>query len=195
MLRTQKSKNGTPFRRRHLQHASANVYGRLSRHARLALFGMVLTNAVLNGRMENGAQPIMIRTIAFLLLGAALALPQDHQALVNEHGDDVVGFSHDKTTHHFELTYDGGVIDVRANDVRDTESRDQIRSHFRHISQMFVQGNFNVPMLVHGTSVPGTATMTRLKDQLHWQLLETPRGARQDYQTGDCPMVHGMVEN
>jgi hypothetical protein len=167
--------------------------------------------------MENGAQSIMIRTVASLLLAAALALPQDHQAMVNEHGDHVMGFSHDKTTHHFELTYDGGAIDVRANDVRDTESRDQIRSHFRHISQMFAQGNFNVPMLVHGTSVPGTATMTRLKDQLHWQLLETPRGARivvtadnkealdalheflrfqiQDHQTGDCPMVHGMVEN
>jgi hypothetical protein len=67
-------------------------------------------------------------------------------------------------------------------------------------------------MLVHGTNVPGTATMTRLKDQLHWALTETQRGARitvtadnkdaldavheflrfqiQDHQTGDCPMVH-----
>ena len=123
-----------------------------------------------------------------------------------------MGFSHEKTTHHFELNYDGGAIDVRANDIRDTESRDQIRNHFHHIAQMFAEGNFSAPMLVHGTNVPGTATMTRLKDQLHWALTETPRGARitvsaynkdgldavheflrfqiQDHQTGDCPMVH-----
>jgi hypothetical protein len=132
--------------------------------------------------------------------------------MVNEHGDHVMGFSHEKTTHHFELRYEGGAIDVRANDVRDTESRNQIRTHFRHIARMFAEGNFNAPMLVHGVAVPGTATMTRLKNQLHWKLRETARGARitvtadnkesldavheflrfqiDDHKTGDCPIVH-----
>jgi hypothetical protein len=153
----------------------------------------------------------MIKTAGFLLLGAALMFAQDHHAMVNEHGDKVMGFSHEKTTHHFELSYDGGAIDVRADDVKDTESRDQIRSHFRHIVQMFADGNFNAPMLVHSTDVPGTATMSKLKDQLHWEMHETQRGARitvtadnkaalnavheflrfqiEDHQTGDCPMV------
>jgi hypothetical protein len=153
----------------------------------------------------------MIRSISVLCIGAVLAFSQDHHALVNAHGDHAMGFSHEKTTHHFELTYDGGAIDVRANDVKDAESRDQIRGHFHHIVQMFAAGNFHVPMLVHSTTVPGTETMTRLKDQLHWDLQETPRGARinitadnkaaldavheflrfqiEDHQTGDCPMV------
>ena len=153
----------------------------------------------------------MVRFAAFLFLAAALTFAQDHQTMVNEHGDHVMGFSHEKTTHHFELNYEGGAIDVRANDVRDAESRDQIRSHFRHMAQMFAEGNFNAPMLVHGVAVPGTATMSRLKDQLHWNLQETPRGARitvtadnkealdavheflrfqiDDHKTGDCPMV------
>jgi hypothetical protein len=159
---------------------------------------------------QQGDNLSMIRTTAFLVLGVALAFAQDHQAMVNEHGDHVMGFSHEKTTHHFELTYDGGAIDVRANDAKDTESRDQIRGHFQHIAQMFAAGNFNAPMLVHSTTVPGTATMTQLKDQ-HWELKETPRGARinitadnkaaldavyeflrfqiEDHKTGDCPMV------
>jgi hypothetical protein len=153
----------------------------------------------------------MIKSISVLCIGAVLAFSQDHHALVNAHGDRAMGFSHEKTTHHFELTYDGGAIDVRANDVKDAESRDQIRGHFHHIVQMFAAGNFHVPMLVHSTTVPGTETMTRLKDQLHWDLQETPRGARinitadnkaaldavheflrfqiEDHQTGDCPMV------
>ncbi len=153
----------------------------------------------------------MVRPIAVLILGTTLAFSQDHQAMVNQHGDHVMGFSHEKTTHHFELHYDGGVIDVRANDVQDTESRDQIRGHFRHIAQMFAAGNFNVPMLVHSTTVPGTETMSRLKDQIHWDLEETPRGARivitadnktaldavhdflrfqiEDHKTGDCTAI------
>ena len=82
----------------------------------------------------------MIRTIAIALFCSTLMVAQDHQAMINEHGDDVMGFSHEKTTHHFELNYEGGAIDVRANDVRDTQSRDQICSHFRHIAQMFADG-------------------------------------------------------
>jgi len=137
---------------------------------------------------------------------------QDHLAEVNRHGDHEMGFSHEKTTHHFELNYDGGVIDVRANDAKDIESRDLIRTHLHHVAAMFADGNFNVPMLVHSRKdVPGTAAMAKLKDQLHWDVDETPRGARiritadnkparsavheflrfqiADHQTGDCPMV------
>ena len=123
-----------------------------------------------------------------------------------------MGFSHEKTAHHFTLNEDGGTIEVRANDVKDTESRDQIRDHFKHIVQMFAAGDFNVPMLVHARKdVPGTAVMSKLRDQLHWELQETPRGAKiaivadnepalraiheflrfqiADHKTGDCPMV------
>jgi hypothetical protein len=153
----------------------------------------------------------MIRIAATLFFGTVLVFSQDHHAMINEHGDHEMGFSHEKTTHHFELSYDGGAIDVRANDVKDIESRDQIREHFRHILGMFSNGNFDVPMLVHSTNVPGTATMSKLKSQLHWEMRQTPRGARltvtadnkpaldavheflrfqiEDHQTGDCPMV------
>lgn len=128
-----------------------------------------------------------------------------------DHMDHVMGFSHDKTTHHFELHKDGGSIEVRADDVKDTESRDQIRGHFQHIRQMFANGDFNVPMLVHERDVPGTATMSRLKGDLHWELQQTDQGARivvtadtkaardavheflrfqiADHKTGDCTSV------
>ena len=131
---------------------------------------------------------------------------------MQQHGDHVMGFSHEKATHHFELNQDGGVIEVRANDITDTATRDQIRSHFNHIVQMFAAGNFTAPMLVHGrTDVPGTAVMAERKDQLHWELHQTPRGAKivvtadnkpaldavhdflrfqiSDHQTGDCTAV------
>lgn len=38
---------------------------------------------------------------------------QSHQAVVESHGDQAMGFPHDKTTHHFRILSNGGVIEVR----------------------------------------------------------------------------------
>jgi len=103
---------------------------------------------------------------------------QDHEAALNQHGDQVMAFSHETTTHHFVLTADGGLIEVRANDIKDAANLAQIRGHFQHIARMFADGNFNAPMLVHSQDVPGTSTMARLKNSLHWDMQEIPRGAR-----------------
>jgi hypothetical protein len=152
-----------------------------------------------------------LATLFILSAGLAFA-QQDHDAMLNQHGDHVMGFSQEKTTHHFELTQDGGSIEVRDNDIDDVASRDEIQKHFHHIVQMFAAGNFSAPMLVHARpDVPGTATMTALKSKLHWQLQETARGAKltvvadnkealdavhdflrfqiTDHQTGDCTAV------
>jgi hypothetical protein len=89
-----------------------------------------------------------------------------------------MGFSHEKATHHFSLYTDGGAIEVSANDATDTETRDQIRSHFKHIVMMFADGNFEIPMLVHDKNPPGADAMTRLRAQIHYNLEDTPQGAR-----------------
>jgi hypothetical protein len=163
----------------------------------------------------------MHRATLLLLVASAATFAQgphiagrespNQQTALNQNGDHVMGFSHEKTTHHFVLTADGGLIEVRANDVKDAVTLDQIRSHFQHIARMFAEGNFNAPMLVHSQNVPGTAAMSRLKNDLHWKLEDIPRGARivitadnneaadavhaflrfqiSDHQTGDCTAV------
>lgn len=102
----------------------------------------------------------------------------EHHAAVDQRGDDVMGFSHAKTTHHFRLYPDGGAIEVQANDPQDTASRDQIRAHLSHISQMFAAGNFHAPMLIHGRMPPGVSTLQRLKEAVSYQFEETDRGGR-----------------
>jgi len=57
---------------------------------------------------------------------------------------------------------DGGKIVVTANDPNDKASIEQIRMHLSHIVSTFLNGNFNAPMLIHGTNSPGVATMIRL---------------------------------
>jgi hypothetical protein len=90
----------------------------------------------------------------------------------------MMGFSHDKATHHFSLYTDGGAIEVKANDAADTATRDQIRMHFTHIAKMFTNGDFNIPMLVHQQNPPGADVVKRLKDQITYRFEETPQGGR-----------------
>lgn len=131
-----------------------------------------------------------MRTTAVWVLATAMALtahaqqkptptpPADDHSAMMKRGDQAMGFSHEKTTHHFLLFKDGGAIEVNANDPKDTASRDEIRQHLSHITQMFAAGNFNVPMLIHGTTPPGVPTMKELRDQIHYVFQETDSGAR-----------------
>ncbi len=105
-----------------------------------------------------------------------------------------MGFSHEKTTHHFLLRRNGGTIEVEANDAGDQESRDQIQSHLGHIAQMFSQGNFNTPMLVHGFTPPGTAVMTKRKAKIRYSYEATPKGGRVVITTADKEALAAVHE-
>lgn len=96
---------------------------------------------------------------------------------MNRRHGQAMGFDQLKTTHHFILTEDGGVIRVDANDAKDSQSRDQIRMHLSHIAMMFGDGNFKTPMLVHAETPAGAETMRRLKADIKYQYEETDRGA------------------
>ena len=114
---------------------------------------------------------------AVLLLGQEKPT-DDRHAAVNSRGDHAMGFSHDKTVHHFRLLKDGGTIEVTSNDPKDTESRDQIRMHLKHIAAAFSAGNFEMPMFIHDQVPPGVPAMKRLKNQIKYEVESLPAGAR-----------------
>jgi hypothetical protein len=113
-----------------------------------------------------------------LLVAGTIAYSQSHHDEVNRRGDHAMGFSHEKTTHHFRLAKDGGAIEVTANDPKDTESRDQIRQHLTHIAVMFSAGNFDAPMLIHDQTPPGVPAMKRLKSQIKYEFESMDLGGR-----------------
>jgi hypothetical protein len=137
----------------------------------------------------------------------------DHLDGVNRRGDPVMGFSHAKTTHHFLLKPDGGVIQVEANGANDVASRDQIRRHLKHIAKKFSEGDFAAPALIHAQTPPGAPAMQSLKAEIKYEFEESERGGRvrissnnpgavkaiheflrfqiKDHQTGDS----GEIEN
>lgn len=110
----------------------------------------------------------------FAIVLLALFAAQD----LSTRGDHAMGFSHDKTTHHFFLYIDGGAIQVTANDPKDTESRAQIRMHLGHIAQMFGSGDFQTPMLVHAELPPGVPVMKKLKSDIRYTFEEIEQGGR-----------------
>ena len=118
-----------------------------------------------------------------LLLTLAAAPVQDHHG---GHARAVMGFDQERTTHHFLLHEDGGVISVDVKDPGDSKNRDAIRAHLPHIATMFGSGNFAAPMLVHeSANVPGTAAMAAKKDAVRYRYAETPNGGRVTITTTD----------
>ena len=105
---------------------------------------------------------------------------QGHQRMdgVNKRGDHAMGFSHEKTTHHFRLGRDGGAIEVTANDPNDAASQEQIRTHLRHIAKLFKEGDFSKPLFIHGETPAGVTTMKRLKSDISYTFEAIERGAR-----------------
>src|SRR5260370_19897252 len=81
---------------------------------------------------------------------------QHHQDVV-ERGDQVMGFSHVKTAHHFRLYSDGGAIEAEASDAEDTVSRDAIRAHLEHIATLFAAGAVFSPKVSYWPDPAGRA--------------------------------------
>ncbi len=120
---------------------------------------------------------------AILLVAAGLVFAQDHpkdahHAAVDTRGDHAMGFSHEKTTHHFFLYRDGGAIQVTDNDPKDTESRDEVQMHLGHIAMMFTNGDFEIPMLVHDQVPPGVPVMKKFKGEIKYTYEKTELGGR-----------------
>jgi hypothetical protein len=114
-----------------------------------------------------------------LLLAATSAQHTDHRDDdLTRRGDAVMGFSHEKTTHHFRLRAGGGEIEITANDARDDESAIAIRGHLRHIARMFADGNFTAPILIHAQNPPGTDVMAARKQTISYVVEPVSAGGR-----------------
>ena len=101
-----------------------------------------------------------------------------HQADVEKHGDEAMGFPHDKTTHHFRLYSDGGAIEVTVNDTKDSQNMQAIRSHLTHIATMFSDGEFSIPMFVHDQVPPGVPVMKEKRAEISYSFEDLPTGGR-----------------
>jgi hypothetical protein len=121
-----------------------------------------------------------------------LAMPQQGDPALNSRGEHVMGFSQDKTTHHFELTKTGGIIQVRVKDPADSAIRDHIRMHLQHISKSFAEGDFEDPMEVHAEVPPGVPAMKKLKDKITYRYESIASGGRVVIRTDNADALEAV---
>lgn len=126
--------------------------------------------------------------------GAAVGLPQHGDAAMNARGDHVMGFEHDKTTHHFALTKSGGSIQVQANDAADSTSREHIRMHLEHIAKAFAAGEFEDPVEVHAQAPPGVSVMKKSKTKISYRYESIERGGKVVILSDDAEAVKAVHE-
>lgn len=117
-----------------------------------------------------------------------------HQADVEKHGDEAMGFSHDKTSHHFRLYSDGGAIEVIVNDPKDSQNMLAIRSHLTHIVTMFSNGEFSIPMFVHDQVPPGVPAMKEKRAEISYSFEELPAGGRVRIKTRNPDALKAIYE-
>src|SRR5579864_856001 len=150
----------------------------------------------------------MKTAIAFLILGSLQLAGQDmqscpmhkghmkealqHEAYVEKHGDQAMGFPHDKTAHHFRLYSDGGTIEVTANDSKDSQNMQAIRSHLTHIVAMFSNGDFSIPMFVHDQVPPGVSVMKDKQAEISYSFEELPTGGRVRIKTANADALKAV---
>lgn len=113
---------------------------------------------------------------------------------VDKRGDVGMGFSHEKTGHHFRLAADGGSIETFANDAKDDTSITAIRQHMRHIAMMFSAGDFSTPMFVHDAVPPGVPVMQANKRSISYRYEELPLGARVVIKTANEDALKAVQE-
>jgi hypothetical protein len=116
-----------------------------------------------------------------------------HQADVEKHGDEAMGFPHDKTTHHFRLYSDGGAIELTVND-KDSQNLQAIRSHLTHIVTMFSNGEFSIPMFVHDQVPPGVPAMKEKRAEISYSFEEVRAGGRVRIKTTNSDALKAVHE-
>jgi len=96
-----------------------------------------------------------------------------------------MGFDQEKTTHHFLLTADGGIIEVGVSEPSDVANRDAIRSHLKDIAGEFARGDFTRPFATHNEVPPGVKTMQQRIGSITFRYEDTANGGRVVIRTAD----------
>ena len=134
-------------------------------------------------------------SLAFVLILAATAQAQHHGAhdpALMERGNKGMGFDQHATTHHFILNNDGGAIEVTANSDTDEASARSIRQHLQHIAKAFSEGDFALPIFIHGAEPPGAAVLRQRKAAMKYRYQEIPKGGRVEIRTTDADALAAL---
>lgn len=109
---------------------------------------------------------------------AAAAGESNHKHELDARGDTAMGFSQAATTHHFQLSADGGSIEVTSRDPSDGPTVAAIRDHLKMIARQFAAGDFSTPEAVHAQTPPGVEGMEAAASDINYLYQQVGGGGR-----------------
>jgi hypothetical protein len=113
-------------------------------------------------------------------------------AALQKRGEMKMGVDQYTSMHRFEPLPDGGRIVLQA-DSADSAGEATIRAHMKTIAAAFAAGDFSSPQFVHSMdSVPGTAAMARLKNEITYKASDLPRGGEVRITTKNAEAVKAI---
>jgi len=133
-----------------------------------------------------------LAVLAFAACGSDDQALADRQEAVAESGAEVMPFDLDATTHVFTDTLTGGTQDVIADDPSDATNIDLIRLHLEDEATKFRAGDFSDPEAIHGSAMPGLATLKERFADISVDLVETEIGATITYGSDDAVVVEAI---
>jgi hypothetical protein len=111
---------------------------------------------------------------------------------VREKGTEIMPFDLDKTLHTFEKSSAGGVQIVSLRDINNAEQLIPIREHLKKIANDFENGNFDDPVSIHGSDMPGLATLQANASKFSIKYFELENGAKLEYSSTDKDIISAI---
>lgn len=118
--------------------------------------------------------------------------PTPRQEQVHKMGGHVMPFDLDKTLHLFFATPTGGIEKVTARDPADMHQIALIQQHLQREAQLFGDGDFSDPAMIHGQDMPGLADMKAGAKNITFTYTPLPHGASISYDTADHKLVKAI---
>ena len=128
---------------------------------------------------------------AVIALAACGSSGESRQEKVAKRGARVMPFDLERTTHVFRPTATGGIQTVISDD-RDVTQVRLIRRHLRKEAASFARGVFADPRDIHGSHMPGLATLEARAAALDVRYKEVALGARIRFTAEDRELVDAI---
>ncbi len=136
---------------------------------------------------------ILITALLMMMLNPSFAQEKASEKRLDDvaqRGRHVMPFKLEQTLHIFSKTKSGGIQQVRVKNPEHTEQIKLIRKHLAKIADEFRQGQFTDPEKIHGTDMPGLASLRKARDdQLKISYQELPDGAEIIYSASNPELI------
>jgi hypothetical protein len=136
-------------------------------------------------RLIAAAAVVVTAAGAAIAVSASNDTSSQRQRQVAERGAQVMPFNLDATTHRFIERADGGDQIVVADNPEDRRQVQLIRQHLRKEARAFARGDFNDPAAIHGSEMPGLASLRNAGNNLAVEVENRSDGARLTFRTTD----------